>query len=295
MWISISVLADAARAEAIADAFLARGAISASIEDANAGTAAETPRFGEPGAASIRMWPRSRVTALVARGTDIAELVTLCAADAAVDPAPEYALEEVAEQDWVRLTQSQFQPLCIGERLWIVPSWHVPPDRHATNIVLDPGTAFGTGSHPTTRLCLTWLLANAAAGSSVLDYGCGSGILAIAAAKLGARRVVAIDIDEQALAAAADNAARNAAAVQFLHSSAMLRDTFDLVVANILAGPLCVLAPVLAARVAPYGRLALSGILENQAEIVAQAYSPLLPLRRGAIEDGWVLMEGRRL
>jgi ribosomal protein L11 methyltransferase len=194
----------------------------------------------------------------------------------------------------VQLTQSQFDPIRITGRLWIVPSWHEAPDRDAINIELDPGMAFGTGSHPTTRLCLEWLCDSISSGCSVLDYGCGSGILGIAAAKLGAGEVLGIDIDEKAVDAARDNAERNAAAIRLQHSGVPLGDTFDIVVANILTNPLCVLAPAIAARIAPGGRVALSGVLETQAGQVIEAWAPFIALQVGATQEGWVRLEGRR-
>jgi len=201
-------------------------------------------------------------------------------------------LTEVAEQDWVRLTQSQFEPIRINDRLWIVPSWHTAPDPAAINLELDPGLAFGTGSHPTTHLCLEWLCEKVSRGDTVLDYGCGSGILALAAAKLGATSVLGVDIDERALEAAADNAARNNVVLRLAHSKQPLTETFDLVVANILTNPLCVLAPLLVARIASGGRLALSGVLETQAGQVIAAYAPQIDLTVGATLDGWVRLEG---
>jgi ribosomal protein L11 methyltransferase len=200
----------------------------------------------------------------------------------------------VAEQDWVRLTQSQFEPIRVNDRLWIVPSWHTAPDPAAINLELDPGLAFGTGSHPTTRLCLEWLCDKVSHGDTLLDYGCGSGILALAAAKLGATQVVGVDIDERALEAAAENATRNGVALHLVHSKQALDGQFDLVVANILTNPLCVLAPLIAGRVGPGGRLALSGVLASQAEQVIAAYAPHISLAVGATLDGWVRLEGAR-
>jgi ribosomal protein L11 methyltransferase len=194
----------------------------------------------------------------------------------------------------VQLTQSQFDPIRITDRLWIVPSWHEAPDPAAINIELDPGMAFGTGSHPTTRLCLEWLCDAVRPGCSVLDYGCGSGILGIAAGLLGAGDVLGIDIDDKAVDAARDNAARNRVTMRVQHSGVPLGETFDLVVANILTNPLCVLAPAIAARVAAGGRVALSGVLETQAQLVIDAWAPYLALEVGAVFDGWVRLEGRR-
>ncbi|MDR2240706.1 MAG: 50S ribosomal protein L11 methyltransferase [Zoogloeaceae bacterium] len=294
MWLSVSVVADAAHAEALADALLALGALSAGIEDADAGTERETPQFGEPGSAATPLWAHSRVAALFERGADLPAIVAAAADAAGLAAAPAYDSAEVDEQDWVRLTQAQFAPIRINQRLWIVPSWHAPPDPAAINLELDPGLAFGTGSHPTTRLCLEWLCASIGGGERVLDYGCGSGILAIAAARLGAAGVTGVDIDEHALAAAAGNAERNGVALRLLHSRDPLDITFDIVVANILTNPLCVLAPLLAARARPGGRIALSGILLEQVEQVRQAYRPWFDLTLQAEQEGWALLAGAR-
>ncbi|WP_418648229.1 50S ribosomal protein L11 methyltransferase [Thauera butanivorans] len=297
MWISVTLQADAARAEVLSDALMEVGALSVSIEDADAGTDAETPQFGEPGHLPAALWDHSRVIALIdgSTGSGALEALLAEAAQAAgLDGVPPYTVEEVAEQNWVQLTQSQFDPIRITDRLWIVPSWHAAPDDNAINIELDPGMAFGTGSHPTTRLCLEWLCDTVTPGCSLLDYGCGSGILAIAAAKLGAAEVLGIDIDEKAVDAARDNAERNAAAIRLQHSGVPLGDTFDLVVANILTNPLCVLAPAIAARVAPGGRVALSGVLETQAGQVIEAWAPFIALQVGAAHDGWIRLEGQR-
>ncbi|AMO38747.1 50S ribosomal protein L11 methyltransferase [Thauera humireducens] len=297
MWISVTLQADATKAEALSDALMEAGALSVSIEDADAGTEAETPQFGEPGHLPTALWDHSRVIALVDGNTDDAALVALlteASQAAGFDALPPYTTEQVAEQNWVQLTQSQFDPIRITDRLWIVPSWHEAPDPAAINIELDPGMAFGTGSHPTTRLCLEWLCDSITPGCSVLDYGCGSGILAIAAAKLGAGDVLGVDIDEKAVEAARDNAERNAATIRLQHSGTPVGDTFDIVVANILTNPLCVLAPAIAARVAPGGKVALSGVLETQAEQVIEAWAPFIALRVGAAHEGWIRLEGQR-
>jgi ribosomal protein L11 methyltransferase len=297
MWISVTLQADAAKAEALSDALMEIGALSVSIEDADAGTAAEKPQFGEPGHLPSALWDHSRVIALFDCDTsDEALRATLAEAARAAGLAalPAFSTETVAEQNWVQLTQSQFDPIRITERLWIVPSWHQAPDASAINIELDPGMAFGTGSHPTTRLCLEWLCEAVTPACSVLDYGCGSGILGIAAARLGAGDVLGIDIDDKAVEAARDNAERNQARLRLQHSAVPLGDTFDLVVANILTNPLCVLAPAIAARIAPGGRVALSGVLETQADQVIEAWAPFIALHVGAVLDGWIRLEGRR-
>ncbi|MDR1461686.1 MAG: 50S ribosomal protein L11 methyltransferase [Azoarcus sp.] len=297
MWLSVSLQSDACRAEALSEALMAVGALSVSVEDADAGTDAETPQFDEPcQAAPAGFWANSRVIALFAPNAAIAPLVAEAAVAAGFDTIPPFDTARVAEQNWVQLTQSQFAPIRINDRLWIVPSWHEPPDADAINIKLDPGMAFGTGSHPTTRLCLEWLHENLRPGCSVLDYGCGSGILGIAAARLGAGAVLGVDIDEHALLSTLDNASRNdvASVVRAQHSGKPLETAFDIVVSNILTTPLCILAPVIAARIADGGQVALSGVLEQQAAQVIDAWAPWVALDIGASCEGWVRLQGRR-
>jgi ribosomal protein L11 methyltransferase len=293
-WISVALETDAAHADALSEALLAVGALSASVEDADAGTERETPQFGEPGSPTTPLWMTSRVVALFDPADDVVGRVATAAREAGLPDLPEIHLEEVAEQDWVRLTQSQFDPIHISDRLWIVPSWHDAPDPAAINLVVDPGLAFGTGSHPTTRLCLQWLEGVVRPGLTVLDYGCGSGILGIAAARLGAADVLGVDIDDAAMVAAKDNAERNGVVLRLKHSREPLDERFDLVVANILTNPLCVLAPLLAGRVAPGGKIALSGVLAPQAGQVIAAYRPHVALAVGAEHEGWVRLEGMK-
>jgi len=294
MWLQAALVTDATHAEVLSDALMEAGAISAAVEDALAGTDLETPQFGEPGSPTTPLWEKSRVVALFEPAADLRERIVAALKEARLAIPDEIAFEEVAEQDWVRLTQSQFDPIRISDRLWIVPSWHVAPDPNAINLELDPGLAFGTGSHPTTRLCLEWLEQNVTPRASVLDYGCGSGILGIAALKLGAGDVLGVDIDPSALTAASDNAARNGVALRLQASSAPLEQPFDRVVANILTNPLMLLAPLLTARLKPAGRLALSGVLASQAEQVIAAYAPYVSLSVGAVHEGWVRLEGLR-
>ena len=298
MWVSVALQTDAAHAEALSDALPAAGALSVSIEDALAGTDEETPQFGEPDASggmpATPLWEESRVIALFEPAPDLIGRIASATAEAGIDDLPEIELEDVEQQDWVRLTQSQFDPMRINQRLWIVPSWHAAPDPDAINLVLDPGLAFGTGSHPTTFLCLQWLSENLHGGESVLDYGCGSGILGIAAARLGAGAVTGVDIDENALIAARDNAVINHVGMVLRHSRETLEDRFDIVVANILTNPLCVLAPLLADRLSPGGRMALSGVLAEQAQQVIEVYAPFVTLAVGAQRDGWVRLDGRQ-
>ncbi|TVT44713.1 MAG: 50S ribosomal protein L11 methyltransferase [Denitromonas halophila] len=294
MWINVTILADANRAEQLSDALMDEGALSVSIEDADAGTDAERPQFGEPGMAPASLWDHSRVLALFDKNADITSALARASGAVGFEQVPSFTLEEVAEQNWVQLTQSQFDPIRITDRLWIVPSWHEAPNPDAINIALDPGMAFGTGSHPTTQLCLEWLEAVVTPGATVLDYGCGSGILAIAASRLGAGRVAGVDIDEKAVDAARDNAERNQVNIELQISAKPLTDQFDLVVANILTNPLCVLAPALCAHVAPGGQLALSGVLDTQTQQVIDAYAPWIALKVGKTHDGWARLEGTK-
>lgn len=292
MWLSVKLAAEAVRAEALSEALMDAGALSVSIEDADAGTDREKPQFGEPGHINERLWDQSLVIALFDKDIDLAVALSEAASSVGLDAIPEFTIEEVAEQNWVQLTQSQFEPIHIDDRLWIVPSWHAAPNPDAINIEMDPGMAFGTGSHPTTRLCLQWLLDAVKPGQTLLDYGCGSGILGIAAAKLGAGSVLGVDIDEHAVVASRANAERNGVTAQWLSSAQQLAGQYDLVVANILTNPLCVLAAGIASHVAPGGRLALSGVLAEQAEQVIAAYQPWIALHVGAEHEGWIRLEG---
>jgi ribosomal protein L11 methyltransferase len=293
-WRALVIEIDAAAADALSDALLAHGAASATVEDALAGTPDERPVFDEPNVASAGAWARARIRALVADDADVHGVLAAAASEAGLAAAPRFAVEEVGDTDWVRASQAQFAPIRISARLWIVPSWHAVPDPDALNIRLDPGLAFGTGSHPTTRLCLRWLEQHVRPDSSVLDYGCGSGILAIAALKLGASAAVGVDVDPAAVAAARENAARNGVAARFVGTDVALALPVDLVVANILANPLIVLAPVLAAQCRPGGRIALAGILAAQSDAVADAYRQWFAMARFAEDDGWVCLEGVR-
>ena len=293
-----------AEAESLSDAMLGAGVLAVSVEDADSDTSRETPLYGEPGLEpSVQAWRNNRVVALLPDGLDPRQVLEELAQHTDGPVADEdWFLRDVPDEDWVRLTQSQFGPIRVGERIWIVPSWHaadpgVPAaGRQAGDIVrieLDPGLAFGTGSHPTTHLCLEWLAGNLPAGATVLDYGCGSGILAIAAARLGGGRIDAVDIDEQAVQATRDNAANNGVELHACLPDDLGPGRFDVVVANILSNPLKVLAPMLANRVGPGGALVLSGVLERQAREVAAAYEPWLALEVWQARDGWVCLHGR--
>lgn len=298
-----------AQAEALSDALLEAGVLSVSVEDADGDTDIESPLFGEPGMEpEVNAWNRNRVVALLPDGLDPQQILEqLRDADVADYPDGQWSLRDVPDADWVRLTQSQFGPIQVGNRIWIVPSWHrddpgvpVAADRQITDssgvihIELDPGLAFGTGSHPTTHLCLEWLAENLDGGETLLDYGCGSGILAIAAKLLGAGHVQAVDIDEQAVESTRYNGQVNLVDVQAMLPDALQPGQTQVVVANILSNPLKVLAPMLSGRVLPGGHLVLSGVLERQAQEVAQAYAPWLNMDVWRAREGWVCLHGQR-
>ena len=292
-WLSVSFEMAASDVEAVTDALLAGGALCVDVTDADAGGAGEQAVFAGPGEGPLPAWRRSLVSALVAEDADPAALLAGACARAGLVPPP-HSVRRVAEQDWVRSTQAQFAPIRISPRLWIVPSWAAVPDPRAVNLRLDPGLAFGTGSHATTRLCLRWLERAIRGGESVIDYGCGSGILAIAAMKLGAAAATGVDMDRQALLAARRNAVQNRVDAVFHATAEAIRQPAQIVVANILAHPLIVLAPLLARLTAPGGRLALAGLLAAQVEEVSAAYRGWFDLRAGEEEEGWVLLGGLR-
>lgn len=299
-FVSLVVELAADGAERLSDALLEAGALSISVDDPLAGTAAETPVFDEPGwqeEGRTHRWQRMRLKALfeAAERAQLEAILAAAASEAGLDAPPPFEIEWIDDEDWVRKTQSQFEPIRISDRLWIVPSWHQPPDSQAINIALDPGIAFGTGSHPTTKLCLRWLESHVGNGQTVLDYGCGSGILAIAASHLGAGQVVGVDIDPGAVDTARDNALRNnVQSAQFRHVSEPLQIQADIVVANILTNPLKLLAPALASCCRPGGSIALSGILETQASEVIATYEPWFQLEPAGTDDGWVCLAGTR-
>ncbi len=292
-------------AEPLGDTLLELGALSVTVEDAAAGGYDESPLYGEPGLSpEVQAWDRSSVTALFNPEIDESAneqfipnlLRSLSEAGYRLSPPEE---KIVAEQDWVRLTQSQFAPIQIGKRIWVVPSWHeAPNDPDAICLAVDPGLAFGTGSHPTTRLCLQWLEQHPQfSGHSLLDYGCGSGILAIAAAKLGYEPVVGTDIDPQAMVAARSNAEINRTKIAFVlpndDAPELHSDTkYDIVMANILANPLQVLAPALVNKMRPDGHIVLSGVLARQAEEVIATYAQWLSLSVWQESEGWVCLHG---
>ncbi len=294
----IKILADERSAEALSDMLMDAGALSAAIEDADAESTDEKPLYGEPGFEPENCaWPRSIISILAEEDFDLDTALAIavnalkCEKPELLESAP------VEDVDWVRVTQAQFQPTQVSDRLWIVPTWHDLPNENAINVRLDPGVAFGTGSHPTTHLCLQWLDANVGAADHVLDYGCGTGILAIAAKLVGAASVTGTDIDPQAVEAAHDNALMNQVEASFYLPDDMPEGTYDVVVANILANPLKLLAPALLGRVKPQGALVLSGVLARQADEVISAYRAIDPSVKLAVwrqEEDWVCIAGRR-
>jgi ribosomal protein L11 methyltransferase len=278
------------KVEALSDALEALDALSVSVEDADAESDAEQALFGEPGLPPPKAgWQRSRVVALFQEETAAADAVRLLQPQDFFAGCEVLGVSAVADQDWVRLTQSQFAPVPVTDDFWIVPTWHEPPEQARHVIRLDPGLAFGTGTHPTTRMCLRWLARQPMQGQRVLDYGCGSGILAIAAALFGATSVDAVDIDPAAVEAARANAAANGVRVT-AGLPELATGRYRTVLANILATPLKMLAPLLCAHVAPGGSLVLAGILERQVDELKAAYAPHAALQVSDAEEGWVLM-----
>ena len=295
-WLEISGPVKGDAADGIADALLEAGALAVDVADLNAESDAEQPIFGEPGMALSQRWADSRIAALFESSVTTDELDALWRSlrSEAGDSLGPHEFRIVPETDWVRATQAQFEPIEITPKLWIVPTWCEPPNPAAINLRVDPGLAFGTGTHPTTRLCLQWLSDLSLTGKSVLDYGCGSGILAMAASALGAYEVFGVDIDPQAVETARLNTEANHLKVAYATSDDALNERYDIVVANILAGPLTVLAPAICSHVKAGGSLALAGILEPQIERIQTAYAPWIKLAINAERDGWVRMNGTR-
>jgi ribosomal protein L11 methyltransferase len=297
--VELLLLAPEDRVETVSDALsFELGALAVSVEDADADTGAEHALFGEPGMPAPRGgWQRSVLRALFTHEEEATEAATLLLAQDWASDVHLQSMSQVADQDWVRLTQSQFAPVEITPDFWIVPSWHEAPAAATRVIHLDPGLAFGTGTHPTTRMCLRWIATHAAQRSAqwsrVLDYGCGSGILAIGAALFGARDVDAVDIDPAAVESTRTNAQANGGLLNAGLPDAS-QGRYPLVLANILAVPLKLLAPLLCGHLADRGDLVLAGILERQADELKEAYAPWCDLRVSDTEDGWILMTAQR-
>ena len=290
----LSLICPQEQVETISDALEALDALSVSVEDADAWTDAEQALFGEPGMPPpAQGWQRSRLLALFLTEAAANEAATLLTAQDFFAGCRLLGVKAVPEQDWVRLTQSQFAPVEITPEFWIVPTWHEVPTQAVQVIRLDPGLAFGTGTHPTTRMCLRWIARNGGKLGTVLDYGCGSGILAIGAALHGAQTVDAVDIDDAAIVSARQNAEANDVKLR-TGMPDLASGPYQTVLANILATPLKVLAPLLCAQIAPGGSLVLAGILERQAQELQVAYRPYVELEVADQEDGWILMTARR-
>ena len=291
----LSLLCPEDRVDVLSDALDALDALSVSVEDADAQTPAEQALFGEPGMPPPKDgWQRSRMVALFAQEAVAREAAVLLGAQDFFEDCQLLGIQTVEDQDWVRLTQSQFAPVEVTPDFWIVPTWHEPPEQARQIIRLDPGLAFGTGTHPTTRMCLRWIAQHDVQGQRVLDYGCGSGILAIGAAKYGATNIDAVDIDEAAVTSTKLNAQANGVQLQAgLPDKA--QGQYQTVLANILATPLKVLAPLLCSYVAPGGHLVLAGILERQAEELQAAYAPWGSLEVADTQEGWILMTAQVL
>lgn len=290
-------------AEHISDVLIELGVLSVSVEDADENTDQEQPLYGEPGLEpEVFAWPYNRVVALLPDDLDVNQLIQQLRDQAVVDLGDdEWLVREVPDNDWVRLTQSQFGPIEVGQKILIVPSWHAEDEitlqaksDHKVCIQLDPGLAFGTGSHATTHLCLEWLAENLVAGQTVLDYGCGSGILAIAAQKLGATKTHGVDVDEQAVLSTRANAQNNQVAVHAMLPANLPEGQYDVVVANILSNPLKILAPMLYARLKPGGYLVLAGIFEWQTAEMQDAYRDYLPLQAWRDREGWICLVGHK-
>jgi ribosomal protein L11 methyltransferase len=292
-WVSLHIEAHSQNADLLSDTLMEIGALSASIEDANAETPDEQPIFGEPGDPPPGIWNKNIISALFNDDVDVNAVMAEVEAITGFKDLS-YTTETVAEQDWVRATQSQFDPIRITDDLWIVPTWHDAPNPEALNIVLDPGLAFGTGSHPTTHLCLAWLVDQVKPHHQVLDYGCGSGILAIAAKKLGASEVLGVDIDAQAIISSEFNAEQNQVSADFYMATDYPEKQADIVVANILSSALSVLAPALAGACKQGGKIALSGILREQAEQVSAIYAEWFTMDAPVFMDSWTLLTGTK-
>ena len=292
-WINLKILATEAYTHLISDTLIELGALSSSIEDSYLNSPNEEALFGKPNHPGNTIWQNNTIESLfddsVSIDTIIHELKTITGLSKIL-----YTLETVEEQNWVELTQLQFEPINILDKLWIVPSWHTAPNPNAMNIILDPGLAFGTGRHPTTHLCLEWLIKEVSSNDHILDYGCGSGILSIAAKKCGAKEVVGVDIDSQAIIVSIHNAKENHVDIQFYNSESTVTYKADIIVANILSSALSVLAPIIAEACKPYGKIALSGILKEQVEMLTQIYSEWFNLNTPIHKEGWILMSGAK-
>ena len=292
-WANLIVQINKEDVDSISDFLIELGAISTSIEDTNLNQNNEELIFGVPNIQSQQFWENNTVQALFEKKINI-EIIKAAIKNKFTDAILSLSTKDVEDTDWVKSTQTQFSPIRINDKLWIIPTWHKIQDKNAINLILDPGLAFGTGTHPTTHLCLLWLLDNINQNLSVLDYGCGSGILGIAAKKIGAKKVIGVDIDNQAIKASKDNSEMNNVQISWSNTKEKIDFKADLVVANILSSALSVLAPILAEHCITNGKIALSGILESQEDDIKKIYNSWFDLDPSYKKDGWVLISGTK-
>ena len=290
-WINLTFFAEEKDIDLLSEALETRGALSIFIQDKNLNNSDEELIFGEPHSGPNKFWATNQIQALFNKSVDIKEIQDELVSNFQ-DIDFKFTASSVSETDWVKLSQSQFKPICIKDRINIVPSWHKINNPKLINIILDPGLAFGTGAHPTTHLCTEWLIDNVSKEKKVLDYGCGSGILAIAAFKLGAKMVKGVDIDPQAIIASKENGNVNECNIDWLNTNEDFKFQADLLVANILSSALSVLAPLLASYCAPKGKIALSGILESQENQIKKIYAPWFTFEQTLKNNGWVCLSG---
>ena len=290
-WINLTFFAEEKDIDVLSEALEIRGALSIFIQDKNLNNSDEELIFGEPHSGPNKFWATNQIQALFNDSVDIKKIQDELILNFK-DIDLKFTASSVSETDWVKLSQSQFKPICIKDRINIVPSWHKINNPKLINIILDPGLAFGTGAHPTTHLCIEWLIDNVSKEKKVLDYGCGSGILAIAAYKLGAKMVKGVDIDTQAIIASKENGTINECNIDWLNTDKDFKFQADLLVANILSSALSVLAPLLVSYCSPKGKIALSGILESQENQIKKIYAPWFKFEQTLKNNGWVCLSG---
>tara|TARA_B100000780_G_C21109741_1_gene448396 strand:- start:989 stop:1876 length:888 start_codon:yes stop_codon:yes gene_type:complete len=291
-WINLMIQTGADSAEKATDYLIDLGALSASIQDKNFNQNNEEIIFAEPHNGPQQYWQENSISALFKENIDVDKIKNKL--ENFLNQKIEVMISRVEDKDWVKTTQDQFHPICIGDEFWIIPTWHSHELKKGITLILDPGLAFGTGSHPTTQLCIEWLIDHVKENNRVLDYGCGSGILAIAAKKIGCQSAIGVDIDPQALIASKDNASLNNVMIELAPSSEPIETKADLIVANILSSALSVLAPAIASYCKPYGMIALSGILEGQENNIIQIYKEWFDIMKITKKEGWVCISGIR-